>query len=85
MSLAQDIEEAWNCWDDDEPDESIFKKYLLGILYWKTKDGKQVLIQDMELSHINNILRIPLYHNKENWDIIFKYEKIKRDRLIQST
>ena len=78
MSLAQDIEqEVW--WDfEDYSDPDICKYYLLGTLYWTTKAGNRIKVSDMTDSHISNCLQIPSFPNKENWDVIFKYELSKR-------
>lgn len=61
-------------YEEDYLDDSIFKYYILGNLYWKRRDGIKVFVHEMTKSHIENILRIPKYRNKENWDIIFDYE-----------
>ena len=77
MSMAEDIE---NLYDDDyyDTDESIFKEYLLGKLFWKMKDKTKIHISKMTDSHIKNCMRIPFYRNKENWDIIFQNELNRR-------
>lgn len=74
MSLAEDIECYYNPFEEDNYDDSIFKDYLLGKLSWKCKDGSRILVTRMTESHILNCIRIPLYPNKENWDIVFNYE-----------
>lgn len=82
MSLAEDIEHLASTYDDEffeEKDDSIFKDYILGRLFWKTKDLQKINIQSMTESHIKNCIRIPLYKNKVNWDIIFNYELNKRN------
>lgn len=66
--------------EDDYSDDSIFKRYLLGTLDWKCKDGRKINIKDMTTEHILNCKRIPTYSNKENWDIVFNYE-LKRRKL----
>lgn len=80
MSLASDIEPEYNSnyFGDVFEDESIFKRYIEGILFWVTKDKSNVLIEEMTSSHIKNILRISIYPNKKNWDLVFNYELKKR-------
>ena len=79
MSLAEDLEYwSYSYPDEDYYDESIFKQYLLNQLQWVCKDGRKKFISCMTTEHINNIMRIPSYPNKDNWDIIFEYELRRR-------
>jgi hypothetical protein len=80
MSIAEDIE---NLYDDGfyETDDEIFKEYLLGELHWKTKGKSEIHISKMTDSHIINCMKIPLYLNKKNWDIVFKYELNRRNAI----
>ena len=83
------MSEIWNDYDIPVPDwmggdyydESIFKDYLLGELVWTTKSGEEILVQDMEETHIKNILKMD-YSNKENWEIVFNFE-LKRRKECQ--
>lgn len=59
-------------------DDTIFKKYLTGNLYWETKNGNKIPIQDLSISHINNILKMN-FPNKENWKIILEFELNRRN------
>jgi hypothetical protein len=74
MSLAEDLEYWSSAYDFDYGNIEIFSEYLQGNLFWNTKDGKRINIKDMEESHIRNIMRITKYRNKENWDLVFKFE-----------
>ena len=80
MSLASDIEHEYNSTDfgDIFEDESIFKRYIEGRLFWVTKDKSNVLVEEMTSSHITNVLRIPLYPNKKNWDLVLNFELKRR-------
>lgn len=67
-------------YDYYEPDdesfyrEKIYKKYLTGKLYWITKNKDKILVGNMTDDHIANCLKIPKYHNKEKWDVVFNFE-----------
>jgi hypothetical protein len=79
MSLGSDRE--YEPPDDIEYDDSgqdIFKSYLLGKLCWTTKNQYAIRIACMETYHIKNCLKISKYPNKENWDIVFKFELKRR-------
>jgi hypothetical protein len=49
----------------------MYRDYLLKILFWKTKDGKEVRVQGMEDSHILNILKLNSF---PSWEFILKHE-----------
>ena len=58
MAIAQEI--SWEYNDTHYNDihyESLLKIYLKGELLWCKKDGKQILIQNMEDSHLLNSIR----------------------------
>jgi hypothetical protein len=78
MSMAEDIE---NLYDDDyeDTDDSIFKDYLLGVLFWETKDRVKINVSQMTESHIKNCMRLK-HKNKDNWDIVFQNELNKRTK-----
>ena len=80
MSLASDIEHEYNSsyFGDVFEDESIFKRYIEGRLFWVTKDKSTVLVEEMTNSHISNVLRIALYPNKKNLDLVLNFELKRR-------
>jgi len=81
MSMAEDIIDRYGEPDFYETDESIFRDYLLGMLFWTTKDKSKLHISQMTNSHIKNCMQRPFYPNKCNWDIVFQYELKRRDEL----
>jgi len=82
MSLAEDYEFEPSDFEYNTDNDEIFKEYLLGKLFWNTRDGKLINVKDMENSHILNCLRLPVYPNKENWDIVFKFEIKRRTNTL---
>ncbi len=42
----------------DELAKKNWDLYITGILYWTTKNSKEILVQDMETSHVTNSLNM---------------------------
>jgi hypothetical protein len=82
MSLAEDVEYWHSAYDNEDDDIEIFEEYLQGNLFWRTKDGKKINVKDMEVSHIKNILRIPKYRNRYNWDLVLNFELNQVRKII---
>ena len=78
MSIADDMDVGYNPFDNDYEDDGIFKLYLKDELYWTTKDLKRINVNQMTASHIEACMRIPLFHNKNNWTIVFNFELKRR-------
>lgn len=78
MSMVEEYEFEPSDFKYDETNSDIFREYLIGSLFWNTRDEKLINVKNMENSHILNCLRIPKYPNKENWDIVFKFELKRR-------
>lgn len=80
MDLAEDIEykPEQEGFIERCISNNIFKDYILGRLSWKQSDGTFINLSDMSEEHIKNCLRIPLYPNKKEWDLIFKWELDER-------
>ena len=75
MSLYKDFKEEDLSVEFNEIDEEeILLNYLQDTLFWITKGKNKINILDMTTEHIQNCLKIPLYPNKEIWDIVFKFE-----------
>lgn len=79
----------WDIEDDEEffNDEHYFdiqKKYSNKKLYWRTKDDKDILVQDMTNSHLQNILKSIDKHKNVNlavseWIDVLEFELKERE------
>ena len=75
MSWAEDngicdYDEGWGDKYDLDSDQ-MYRDYLLKVLFWETKDGKEIRVQDMEDSHILNILTLNSF---PSWEFILRHE-----------
>jgi len=58
--LAIEAEYHWEYKDSHYGDihyKNLLREYLKGMLYWRKKDKNNILIQDMEDSHLLNSIR----------------------------
>ena len=79
--MAEDYEYDPPHFDEECEYESneLMKKYLKGNLKWKTKNGIKINVQDMELSHLENCIRVLNKKVAKTWILIFKYELKQRN------
>ena len=58
--LAMEAEYHWEYKDTHYGDihyKNLLREYMKGMLYWRKKDKNNILIQDMEDSHLLNSIR----------------------------
>lgn len=80
MSLASDIEHNFNANDWERLDIDILQKYLEGCLFWVTKDKKEIKVQDLEESHLRNIIKMRKQNNK-SWNLVLEFELKNRVKV----
>jgi hypothetical protein len=72
-------------WFDEDVDDydDDYNKFELGRYYWKTKEGKLIKVDDLEESHIRNIVIMVGSINlaKQGYkNIVDRFKKLERER-----
>lgn len=92
--MAEDIEAAAYAFlgQLEGEAEEIDRKYVRGILKWKTRDGKKILVQNMDDNHIINAKKLCEQRAKKQdypfnlvfsaWIRIFEDEITKREIIL---
>jgi hypothetical protein len=57
------------------------------IVYWKTKNGESVSVDDMDINHLRNAFKLLIKHNakllKQANEVVYEYNALVRKRKAE--